>query len=193
MFRLMRNIHLGLGLGFFLMALIFAVSSLTVIFRGRLGQPKPEVTEAVVQLPTAALATPRAAAMELMTSHGLRGDLREIKEKGGTVTFRIVRPGEVADVTYPAATGEAKIAIRRQTALNTLMALHTNHGVWHEYLPANLWAVLGFCTSAGLILLGASGVYLWFKHYNERRIGTVLLTCSLAFGLVALYLTRLEQ
>lgn len=193
MFRLMRNIHLALGLGFFLMALIFAVSSLTAIYRQRLGPAKPEVTETKVQLPPAALSAPRAAAMELMTAHGLRGDLREIKEKGGTVTFRIVRPGEVTDVTYPAATGEAKVTTRRQSALNTLMALHTNHGVWHEYTPANLWAVLAFCTSAGLILLGASGVYLWFKHYNERRIGTVLLASSLAFGLVALYLTRLEQ
>jgi len=189
----MRNIHLGLGLGFFLMSLIFAVSSLTAIYRQRLGQPKPEITEKAVQLPTAALATPRAAAMELMTAHGLRGDLREIKEKSGTVTFRIVRPGEVAEVAYPAATGEAKITIRRQTALNTLMALHTNHGVWHEYMPANLWAVLAFCTSAGLILLGASGIYLWFKHYDERRIGSALLTSSVVFGLVALYLTRLEQ
>ena len=43
-----------------------------------------------------------------------------------------------------------------------------------------------------LLLLGLSGIYLWFVHNEERRIGTVLLGFSLIFGLVCLIMVRMQ-
>ena len=192
MFRLMRNIHLVLGLLFVLMALVFAVSSMVIIYRPTLNTVA-EDTERTVQLSSEAAASPRTAARILMTDHGLKGDLRQIQEKGDSVSLRIARPGETADVAYMKSTGEAKIKTRRYKALETLVQLHTNHGLWHEYVPANIWAVISLLASAGLLLLGATGIYLWFAHYSERLVGGILLAFGLVFGFVTLLLTRLQQ
>ena len=58
---------------------------------------------------------------------------------------------------------------------------------------SNLWAALSLLASIGLLLLGATGIYLWFVHHNERIIGGALLGFSLIFGFVTLVLTRLQM
>lgn len=192
MFQLMRNIHLGLGLVFVLMAMIFALSSLVIIYRPYL-DTKPVESERQVRISQEAAASPRAAARELMAEHGLKGELRQIQEEGDTVSFRILRPGETAEVEYARSSGEGTVKMRRQGALETMVALHTNHGLWHDYLPSNAWGAIALLTSLGLLLLGATGIYLWFSFHKERVIGGVLLGSGLAFSLVVLVLTRLEQ
>ena len=192
MYRLMRNVHLGLGLLFVLMAFVFAVSSVVIIYRRWL-PATPERSQMTIQLSAAAAASPRAAALELMTGHGLKGDLRQIQARGDTVTFHIVRPGEAAAVTYMPASGAAVVKVTRQTALETTVQLHTNHGFWHDYVPANLWAAIAFLSSVGLLLLGLTGIYLWFALYRQRWLGGLLLGFSLIFACVTLVLTRLEQ
>lgn len=189
--RLMRNVHLGLGLLFVLMALVFAVSSLVIIYRPLLG-PAAQPSTVTIPLSAAAAASPRAAALELMTDHGFRGDLRQIQERNGTITFSIVRPGEAAAVTYTPANGVAVVAVTRQGALETMVQLHTNHGFWHDYAPSNLWAALAFLGSVGLILLGVTGIYLWFVRYRSW-VGGVLLGFGVIFGAITLVLTRLQQ
>jgi hypothetical protein len=146
-----------------------------------------------VRISSEASASARAAARELMADHGLKGDLRQIQESGDTVSFRIVRPGEMVEVQYGRPSGEAKVKVRRHGALETLVQLHTNHGLWHEYAASNVWAAISLLTSAGLLLLGATGIYLWFAHHRERLIGGILMGFGLAYGLIALVLTRLEQ
>jgi hypothetical protein len=192
MFRLMRNVHLGLGLVFVMMALVFALSSVVIIYRPATNTT-PLDAETAVQLPAEALESPRAAAQWLMVNQGLKGDLRAIQQKNGRVSFRIVRPSTAVDVNYDAASGEAKVKTRRFSAVETLVQLHTNHGFHHEHLPTQIWSAISFLSSAGLILLGLTGIYLWFAHHKERVIGSVLLGFSLVFGIVALVLTRMEQ
>jgi hypothetical protein len=192
MFRLMRNIHLGLGLVFVLMALIFAVSSLTIIYRPWLAS-RPRVADVTVRISPDSAASVRAVARELMSHHGLRGDLQQIREDGDAVSFRINRPGEAAEVRYVRSSREARIRVQRQATLETLVQLHTNHGLWHEYAPSNVWAAISLLASAGLLLLGVTGIYLWFAHHSERVIGGILLGIGLSYGVITLILTRLEQ
>jgi hypothetical protein len=99
----------------------------------------------------------------------------------------------MAEVSYTPSTGVAKVKTRRHGALETLVQLHTNHGLWHEYVPSNLWAALSLFASIGLLLLGATGIYLWFMHHNERIVGGILLAFGLIYGLVTLTLTRLQM
>jgi hypothetical protein len=172
--------------------MIFAVSSLVIIYRPWLNS-SPQISESTVQISAEAAASARAAARELMANHGLKGDLRQIEEGGDTISFRIVRPGEVAEVKYGRSSREAQIKVRRHGALETFVQLHTNHGFWHEYAPSNLWAAISLLTSIGLLLLGVTGIYLWFAHHRERLIGAILMGFGLSFGLITLVLTRLEQ
>jgi hypothetical protein len=190
MFRLMRNVHLILGLVFFFYAIVFAVSSLTIIYRPWLGL-SPTDSEQTLAIPAEQAATPRALALVLMRNHGFTGDLRQIEEKDGEFRFVIMRPGTRDEVRYVPASGQAAIKTRRQGALETMVQLHVNHGFWHDFLPANAWAMLSFLGSAGLFLIGASGIYLWFCHHEERMIGGVLLAVGLIYGITSLVMSRM--
>jgi hypothetical protein len=104
--------------------------------------------------------------------------------------FVVARPGTRAEVAYSPASGEAKIKTRRQGFLQMLVELHVNHGLWHDFLPSNAWALLTVLGSIGLFLLGATGIYLWFCHHQERVIGGVILAVGLIYSLTALVWTR---
>ena len=190
MFRLMRNIHLILGLVLFFFSLLFAVSSLTFIYRPWLPKTQND-QEYTVQISAGHAANPRALALELMRNHGLKGDLRQIKENDGEISFAITRPGTKADVKYAKAAGEARIKIREHGFLDMLLQLHTNHGFWHEFLPANAWALLSLLGSIGMLLLGGTGIYLWFTLHEERVIGSILLGLGLTYALTTLVLSRI--
>ena len=190
MFQLMRNVHLALGLVCVVMTLIFALSSLVIIYRPWLPQSIEE-SERTVQVSPPAASTPRALARALMRSEGLKGTVSQIEEDAQAIRFRIFRPGTEFRIEYKRSTSEAKIELRRWGLLETLVQLHTNHGFWHEFAPANAWAAFSLLASAGLLLLGASGIYLWFAHHEERRVGAILLALGLTYALVTLVLTRL--
>ncbi len=190
MYRLMRNIHLVIGLLFVLMAVIFAISSLAVIYRPWLPMGSQE-NEQTVQLDVAPGAEPRTVALDLMRNHDLRGDLLNIQQRDGQVTFRVFRPGEEAQVTYDEASRQAVVKTRRWSFLQTLLQLHTNHGLHHEFLPAQLWSLISFLTSLGLIALGATGIYLWFGNHKDRVIGGALLALGLLYGLSTLTMARM--
>lgn len=190
MYRLMRNIHLGLGLGAFMMAMIFALSSLVIIYRPLLPKGVKE-NESTVRLEAAADSTPRALASQLMNEHGLKGDLSQISEEGAVVKMRIFRPGEEVRVTFDRESGEATLARKNWNFAEMMVQLHVNHGFWHDLLPSNLWSALSLLASIALLLLGASGIYLWFSMHKERVIGGILLGLSLAWGLSTLILTRM--
>lgn len=189
MFRLMRNVHLIFGLLFFFYALLFALSSLTIIYRPML-KLTYDTEERTVRVTAERADTPRALALELMQNHGMKGDLRDIKQQGETMRFVIARPGTQSDVTYSPSSREARIQTRREGFLETLVHLHTNHGFWHDFVPANAWALLSLLGSVGMLLLGVTGIYLWFCHHEERVIGFVILTVGLAYSLTMLVLSR---
>jgi hypothetical protein len=44
--------------------------------------------------------------------------------------------------------------------------------------------------SGGLILLGATGIYLWFMNHSERAIGAVLVAINLGICVTLLVLIR---
>jgi hypothetical protein len=190
MFRLMRNVHLILGIAFFFYAMLFALSSLTIIYRPWL-KPMRESQERTVQVTPESSRTPRALAFELMQNHGLKGELRDTKQEAKEIRFSVVRPGTESTVIYSRSGGEVKIQTHRAGFLETLVSLHTNHGFWHDFVPSNAWSLLSLLGSVGLFFLGATGIYLWFCHDNERLVGAVILALGLIYSLMTLVLSRL--
>jgi hypothetical protein len=190
MFRLMRDVHLILGLVFFAFAIVFAVSSLVFIYRPFLPQSSPRDEERTVRIDAQQATTPRSLALTLMRNNSLTGDLRDIEQSEGEIRFSVARPGTRAQVRYSSATGEATISTRTLGFLETLVQLHVNHGFWHDFLPSNGWAMLSLLGSIGLFLLGATGIYLWFCHHEERLVGGVLLVVGLAYAFATLALSR---
>ena len=191
MFRLMRNTHLVLGLLFVVMAMVFALSSMVIIYRPWMPQDEAAETERVVVASPEAAASPRTLARELMRSQDLKGTLGQIEEDTDTLKFRIFRPGTEVRVEYNRATSEAVLKTRRWGALEMLVQLHVNHGFRHDFGPANAWAAFSLLTSIAMLLLGVSGIYLWFMHHEERLIGGVLLGVGFGYAIVTLTLIRL--
>ena len=189
MFLWMRNTHLILGLAYFFAA-IFAVSSLVIIYRPWLPDSRVD-TEQTIKIDAAAATSPRALALELMRNHDFEGDLRQVSEEDGVMKFRIVRPGTHAIFEYTEGSDAVRVKTQRWGWTETFVQLHVNHGFHHEFLPASVWAALSLLGSIALLLLGASGLYLWFVLHEERLIGSVLLVLGLVYGLTSLIWYRM--
>ena len=190
MFLWMRNTHLILGLVFVFFALIFASSSLVIIYRPWLPDSRVDQTR-TVQIDAANATSPRALALELMRNHGLSGDLRQVNESDDLVKFQIARPGTHALIEYVPGSSEVKIETRRWGWLEMFVQLHVNHGFHHEFLPASAWALLSLLGSIALLLLGGTGIYMWFVLHEERVVGSILLTLGLIYGLTSLIWSRM--
>jgi hypothetical protein len=106
------------------------------------------------------------------------------------VVFRLVLPGTVHEVQYNTATGDAGLKTSVAGVMGMLNRLHHAAGLWHEPLSMNMWGLAVAIVSAALLLLGASGIYMWFVRRSERMFGAVLLGLNLAIVLVLLGLMR---
>ena len=144
-----------------------------------------------VQIDAAKAASPRDLALELMLNHDLAGDLRQINESDGLMKFRIVRPGTHALIEYVPGSDEVEIKTQRWGWLEMLVQLHVTHGFHHDFLPAGAWALLSLLGSIALLLLGGTGIYLWFVLQEERVVGSILLTLGLIYGLTSLIWSRM--
>lgn len=186
MYKLIRNTHLLLGLSASAFLLMYGISAVQMA-HPRWFSLQPSVTESTLSL---AAADPRAAARELMTSHGMTGELAAVQQNGGGFHFRIVRPGTVYEVDYSRAAGSAKVRTSMAGFLGMLNRIHHLAGLRHEYGLLNVWGAFVALTSVVLIGIGLSGIYLWFKIHTERGIGVVLLGGSLAFSLTLIVWMR---
>jgi len=126
---------------------------------------------------------PRDAAQALRTGLGLQGDLAQIRQQNGLTQFRLVKPGIVHEVRYETASGAAQLKTNRWGWAGMMNRLHTAAGLWHEDGWVNLYGWLVGLVSFGLLLLGATGLYLWFVRKRERKLGIVMLAISLLWGL----------
>ena len=179
--RWLRDTHLLLGLFACATVLMYGVSSVQMVHRDWLPW-RPTLVEQTVTLDQG-LSDGRILARALMSQHGLWGDLTEAAPTPDGLRVRIQRPGTGVEAVYAAASGETRLKINRAPFAGMIVALHHARGVTHESTAANLWGVLVGVVSVGLVVLGATGVYLWFKIHNERAIGGVILAVSLVFSL----------
>lgn len=192
MYRLIRNIHLTLGLAFALALGIYLLSSVRLAHRSWF-QPQPTVSEKTVAIEPRDAATPRALGLHLIEEHGLRGEIARVQPSDdGSFAFTLRRLGTAYQVRYQPGAREVQVKTTRLAFIGMLQSMHFAHGFWHEMELINIWGAVLLLTSIGLLLMGASGIYLWFETHDERKIGSVLLTSALVFGLGLLVLVRIQ-
>jgi len=114
----------------------------------------------------------------------LRGELASIRVRSSGFLFTVVRPGTVHQVNYAADTGAVTVQTHDSGFQGALNRIHQTQGMWHAYRPANAWAAVLGLVSMGLLVLGASGLYLWFRNRRERLIGSILLAVGPGLALV---------
>ena len=189
MYRLIRNVHLALGVGFTLVWLMYGLSSVQMAHPDWFPM-EPERSEARVAVAPTAAPDARALSVALAERGAVRGDVRSPATAGDTLRFQVVRPGTVHQVSYVAGAATATVVTNVGGFMTMLNRLHHYGGFWHVWGPLDLWGLLVALASVGLMVLGVSGIYLWFRTYGERRLGTALLGFSLAFGVAMTVLIR---
>lgn len=188
-YRLVRDLHLYLGLFSSPFVLVFATS---VFFLVHTWLPKiaPETsnTRLVTALPLPpdfqglsgrALIDAIRPALEKAEVHGEVGFIRHlIKEEQMIIPVTI--PGRQTVVTLNIASRDATI-VTRETGLSDAMAtLHRSPG---EHAPAirmnwfymQAWRWMADTTAYLVLFISVSGLYLWYVLRAERRVGFVLL------------------
>ena len=181
MYRWLRNIHLAVGLFSVLFLGTYGASAVQMAHPSWFSL-QPEVKETEVIIGTKVSDNPRAIARALMDDYGIQGGLDEVKEMPGGYKLRISRPGTEYEVSYSRPTGETKVRTSRANFMGVLNSLHHTAGFRREDPLRRAWAAFVGVVSVGLILLALTGIYLWFKLFNERAVGTVLLVISLTYS-----------
>ena len=188
MYPTLRNIHLILALLSLPLVLLYAVSSIQMT-HAKWFPWKPQISETQVTLASGG-ADARALARELMDRHGVRGELQQVFTTPASLKFSLVRPGTVYQVEYDNATGIAKIRTFTAGFTGMLNRLHHAAGFWHGYLLSNVWSGFVVWASVAIILLGISGVWVWFARHQDRVVGAILLGANLVMSVTILYLIR---
>lgn len=189
MYRWIRNTHLLLGLASVAYVIMYGLGGMEMAHHGWFGL-KPEVREDRTTLSSGS-DSPRAIARELMDRHRVRGELKQVEVTPGGFLFRVAWIGSNHQVDYVKATGEARIRTSATGFLGVLSNMHEDSGgLGHDYWLANLLGVMVAVVSCFLLILGFTGLYLWFKLRKERTIGAILLAANLAAGAVLIALIR---
>jgi len=182
MYRWLRNIHLVSGLFSVLFLFTYGWSAVQMAHRSWFSL-QPRIRETQVAVGIEVSDNPRALARTLMDDYGLRGGLDEVRQTSEGYELRISRPGTEYKVSYSRVRGEAKVRTFRANFMGMLNSLHHVAGFRRGDGLQKTWASLVGVVSVGLILLAVTGIYLWFKLFNERAVGIVLLVISLTYSL----------
>jgi hypothetical protein len=167
MYRIIRTVHLSVALFSLPFLLAYAVSAMQLAHRKWLPLSERSTTEDR-QL------TPGITDARQLARHW-RGEVTSISASPAALKFRISRLGTRYDVTYSVATGEASIKTTTSGFLAILDQIHGSRGPW-TYAAA--------LVSLALLILGATGLFLWFQSRLERRIGFVFLAAGAAICLI---------
>ena len=184
-----RTVHLvvaSLALPF---VLLYAVSAVQMS-HDTWFDVSPVITERTLTL-TPGLDGARAVARDVMERlPGARGELQSVQATGAGTNLRIVLPGTSYEVHYTRATGAATLKLRTAGVMAMLNRLHHAAGLGRGTTSLNAWGWTVVAFSLALLLVGASGIWMWFLRRSERVVGIVLLAVNLGFALTLIVLIR---
>jgi hypothetical protein len=188
-YRLVRDLHLYLGLFSSPFVLVFAVS---VFFIVHTWLPRitaetsttrvvPNVTlpPGLQKLSGRPLIDALKPVLETIGAPGEVGFLRHLVQEE-KLFIPVTIPGRETTVTISLPTREATIVTREAGLANALVTLHKSPG---EHAPAirmnwfymKAWRWLADTTAYLLLFISVSGVYLWYVLRAERKLGLILL------------------
>jgi len=177
MYKLLRDSHLVLGLFFSTFLLMFGISSLRFAHPDWISPVPSE--EQTLTLTVEKVSGARSLARSLMEEHGLRGNFRVLRETEKGFQFEIGRLGTTYEVSYIKHLNKVEIRTLRRPFIGILLGMHFTFGFEHDNWLYNVFGALNLGVSIALLLLGGSGVYLWFKIHKERLTGSIILLSSL--------------
>jgi hypothetical protein len=188
-YRLIRDLHLYLGLFISPFVLVFAISVFFVVHSWL-----PRVASGTSTTRVAS-ALPLPGDLQMLSGRPLIDALKPTLEKAdvrGEVGFvrhmvkeemliiPVTIPGRETTVSINIASGEATISTRETGLADALVTLHKSPGQHGPNIRMNwfymrAWRWLADATVYLILFISVSGIYLWFVLRAERSVGFILL------------------
>ncbi|NOS72193.1 MAG: hypothetical protein HOP33_19995 [Verrucomicrobia bacterium] len=188
-YRLVRDLHLYLGLFSSPFVLVFAIS---VFFLVHTWLPKIGSETSTTRVVSA---LPLPGDLQTLSGRPLIDALKPMLEKAGVqgeigfvqhlvqeekLIIPVTIPGRATIVTISIAGRDATIVTRETGLADAMATLHRSPG---EHAPAirmnwfamKAWRWLADTTAYLILFISVSGIYLWYVLRAERRVGFVLL------------------
>ena len=189
MYRWFRNTHLVAGLLAVPFLLMYGLSAVQMS-HGDWFSLKPMVTETTVAMASSPINDGRALARILMDQNQVRGEIRQVKATDSGFQLQIENLGTDYRVEYSSQTHQAVIQTSVAPFMGMMNRIHHLAGLHNASLILDVWGGWVVAASLCLFLLGLTGIYMWFRLYKERVIGSILLAVSLGYSLALILLIR---
>jgi hypothetical protein len=193
---LLRRIHLYLALFLSPWILMYTASTFVMnhhrLFHGPPPSPPPafEIERELVysgELPEGA--TPKQVALQLLAALDMDGAHALPRAPEGKIVINRQDPVAPRRITYSIADKRVVVEKMVFTGAGFLERMHRRRGFQHDYILEDLWAASVDLTILGLLLLAASGLWMWWELKVTRRWGALALGAG--FGLFGLFLSVL--
>lgn len=187
-----RKLHYYLGLYLLLFLWLFSISGLILNHpRWATGEFWSDRRESKAERPirAPAVASDLGIAADLMRQLGIVGEVSEIGRDSASAsfTFQVVKPGHVWRIAADLAAGRASVTEIELNAWGAMDALHKFTGVRldkpnesRDWVLTRLWSLAMDALAVGLVILIASGLYLWWRLRQKRVGGMIALTLGVA-------------
>jgi hypothetical protein len=176
MYQVLRKLHLSAALFSLIFLVAYTIGAVELAHRKWFSHPYSTIEEPRKMTP--GITDARVLAREW------RGELTNVENSPGRLKFMVRTPlGKTFDVSYLIASGDTTLRTTTTNFMTTLVLVHVSHAIW-------AWCAA--LVSLGLLTLGATGLYLWFKNNNERWVGIVLLLAGLAISMGLVISMRLD-
>ena len=189
MYQWLRNTHLVAGLLALPFLLMYGLTAVQMSHAGWFSL-KPMVTETTVTVAASPINDGRALARVLMDQNGLRGEIRQVRATDSGFHLQIEHPGTVYRVEYSSQTHQAVIRTSVAPFMGMLNRIHHLAGFRNASFVMDVWGGWVVAVSICLFVLGLTGIYMWFRTYKERVVGSILLAVSLGYSLTLILLIR---
>lgn len=188
-YRIIRDLHLYLGLFISPFVLVFAISVFFLVhsWLPRFGSvtstkrivPALSLPEGLQTLSGRPLIEALKPALERA---GVRGEIgfvrRMVKEE--RLIIPIIIPGRETTVRLSLASGEATIETHETGLADALVTLHKSPGqhgadIRMNWFYMRVWRWMADATVYLILFLTFSGIYLWYVLRSERPVGLILI------------------
>lgn len=189
MYKLIRNIHLILGLTVTPFLLVYAISSVFYAHHFL----DFTTTETNVEEFTLATITrnPTEMAGILLTKHAIRGSLINSSiSDSGLMKLEVSRPGTFYKIDVDTNTGIAISKERTRDAIGFIDSLH-QAGFRNKNSVESWWSFAVAIVSVFLIFIVVTGIILWLFRRKDRGSGGIFLCVSLVYSISVLFILRL--
>src|SRR5437867_8909157 len=188
-YRLIRDLHLYVGLFVSPFALVFAIS---VFFLVHSWLPKIAAETSTTRVVSA---LPLPGDLQTLSGRALIDALKPALEKAGVrgevgfvrhmvkeekLIIPVTIPGRQTTVTINIATREATIVTRETGFADALVILHKSPGqhvpnIGLNWVYMKAWSWMADATVYLILFISVSGIYLWYVLRAERSLGYILI------------------